>query len=61
MQYDKKRDKLTEVMGTSYYIAPEVLRGEYDERCDVWSIGALLYVLLSGEAPFEGENEEQIR
>lgn len=47
-------------MGTSYYIAPEVLAQEYDERCDVWSIGVLMYILLSGKAPFDGENDEEI-
>jgi calcium-dependent protein kinase len=47
-------------MGTSYYIAPEVLREDYDERCDVWSIGVLLYILLSGKAPFDGATDEEI-
>ena len=40
--------------------APEVNRQIYDERCDVWSIGILMYMLLSGTAPFDGENEEEI-
>lgn len=59
-QYDKKKDKLNSLMGTSYYMAPEVIQGDYDERCDVWSIGVLIYILLSGKAPFDGATDEAI-
>lgn len=60
VKYNKKQGKLKGIMGTSYYIAPEVLRDEYDERCDVWSIGVVLYILLSGKAPFDGGNDDEI-
>jgi len=41
-------------VGTPYTVSPEVIRGSYDERCDVWAIGVITYLLLSGEPPFGG-------
>ena len=43
----------TSMAGTTYTMAPEVFRNEYDERCDIWSIGVVCFILLSGERPFE--------
>ena len=52
--------KLKTVMGTPYYIAPEVLMESYNEKCDVWSCGVILFILLSGTPPFNGANDEDI-
>lgn len=47
-------------VGTSYYVAPEVIDREYTEKCDVWSIGCILYAMLTGCAPFGGANDQEI-
>lgn len=46
--------------GTAYYIAPEVLKKTYDEKCDLWSCGVILFILLCGYPPFNGSNEKII-
>jgi len=43
-----------EAVGTPYTVAPEVIKGSYDERCDIWAIGVIAFLLLSGEPPFGG-------
>ena len=46
--------------GTPFYIAPEIIRRDYNEKCDVWSCGVILYVLLCGSPPFYGANNQEI-
>ena len=59
-KYLKKDKKLSGIVGTSIYCSPEVVDNLYDERSDEWSCGVLMYILLCGEPPFQGETEEEI-
>ena len=52
--------KLNSKVGTSYYVPPEVLMGEYSQKCDIWSVGIILCILLTGEPPFNGPNNAVI-
>lgn len=56
----KEGEKLTTKVGTPFYVAPEVLSGAYDHRVDLWSLGAIMFLLLSGSQPFRGENHSAI-
>lgn len=52
--------KMNQIYGTAYYIAPEILKSDYNEKCDVWSVGVILFILLSGRPPFGGDNDKEI-
>mmetsp|Transcript_28218 Transcript_28218/g.65534 ORF Transcript_28218/g.65534 Transcript_28218/m.65534 type:complete len:504 (+) Transcript_28218:73-1584(+) len=52
--------KLKEVVGTTYYIAPEVLKGDYVETCDIWSAGVTLFHITIGTLPFAGNHRKDV-
>jgi len=52
--------KMFKHIGTPYYVAPEVLTCKYNEKCDMWSCGVLLYYLLVGKMPFQGKTIEDV-
>ena len=49
------------ITGSSYYIAPEVLNKKYDFKCDLWSVGVVMYVLLTKKIPFKGQSDKDVR
>jgi serine/threonine protein kinase len=51
---------MSTVVGTPYYIAPEVLRKDYDASCDLWSVGIIAYILLCGYPPFNGADNAAV-
>lgn len=55
-----KNVQMGERIGSVYYMAPEVITGNYDEKCDIWSLGVILFILLSGYPPFSGADDKEI-
>jgi len=48
-------------VGTTFYMAPEVITGNYNEKCDIWACGVILYIMLCGKPPFYSQNEEELK
>jgi len=63
---DGQDKHMTDVAGTLPYIAPEVIQihegtvASYDKQCDVWSLGVIVYIMLSGRAPFPSKDEAKL-
>jgi calcium-dependent protein kinase len=58
IQHDHKN--LKSIVGTPFYLAPEVLDGDYSIECDNWSMGIIMYIMLSGYLPFSAETTAEV-
>ncbi|KAI9115921.1 hypothetical protein K1719_012851 [Acacia pycnantha] len=56
----KPGERFSEIVGSPYYMAPEVLKRNYGPEIDIWSAGVILYILLSGVPPFWAESEQGV-
>eukprot|EP00931_Biecheleriopsis_adriatica_P085112 TRINITY_DN5933_c0_g2_i2.p1 TRINITY_DN5933_c0_g2~~TRINITY_DN5933_c0_g2_i2.p1 ORF type:complete len:849 (-),score=199.00 TRINITY_DN5933_c0_g2_i2:55-2535(-) len=59
-RFSKENPRMSTRMGSAYYIAPQVLGGSYDQSCDLWSCGAIMYTMLCGYPPFRGKTEQEV-
>lgn len=52
---------MSNILGTPYYMAPEIFTSlSYNEKCDIWSLGVILYCMLTGRPPFNGYSDQEI-
>ena len=59
--FDGDNNTMKGTVGTTFYMAPEVINGKYDEKCDIWSLGVILYIMLCGKPPFYSSDEEELK
>lgn len=58
--YYTNNKQIQGIIGSIYYIAPEVLTGPYNQKCDMWSCGIIMYILLCGHPPFDSDSDAEI-
>ncbi|GBG25886.1 Protein kinase, putative [Hondaea fermentalgiana] len=59
-QLASPEERMTECLGTSFYVAPETVRKSYGLTCDVWALGVITYMILSGKTPFGGKDDQEV-
>jgi calcium-dependent protein kinase len=60
IKHNKAKRMFLTTCGTAYYMAPEVIEGGYTEACDLWAIGVITFMLLTGRPPFDGADEDEV-
>jgi len=60
VRHEEKAPPLQDIVGTAYYMDPSLLNGSYDRSCDIWSVGVITYIMLSGRPPFNGPSDDVI-
>lgn len=58
--FSRSNNNMNSIVGTIYYMSPEIISGLYNEKCDVWSAGVILHILLCGKPPFYGKTPSEI-
>lgn len=59
-RFAEPHETLSSQVGTPYYVAPEIVKASYDYRCDYWSLGVMMYILLCGYPPFDARNTAEL-
>lgn len=60
-RHEKHEEPMSNPVGTAYYMSPELLKGRYDNSCDIWAVGIVAYILLCGYPPFNGSSDSEIQ
>jgi calcium-dependent protein kinase len=55
---NKSKVKCPDLVGTVSYMAPEIIKGYFTDKCDVWSCGVIFYILLTSKSPFRCPKKE---
>lgn len=59
--YDPAEGGMTETLGSPLYMAPEIIKKlEYDVSVDIWALGVMAYIMLTGKPPFKGKSKDEV-